>query len=272
LIVTGSGWMIYSLISKATGSDEMQMAIMVVVGIATLMSVLFVLAAGFSSMNLTDPKQPLGLPEGSIRSMIALILIMVFIIFGIYLFRMVGGGTYIRLENAATSPDTKNYTGKVIIEKNIVAQGQQQTYSVWSLEPIGEDGRRLAQQLLTTVGTLVVAVAGFYFGSTAVSSAVAAVQPSTSTLMPVIREIAPKEGSKGQQVNLEIVGSGFRSPRNVRLVRGNEIIEATSILSNESTINCKLLVDKEPDGKWDIIVENPDGKQGRLAEAFTIKA
>src|SRR5437762_793297 len=40
-------------------------------------------------------------------------------------------------------------------------------YQVYFSNPDPRDSSRLAQQLLTTVGTLVVAVAGFYFGSAA---------------------------------------------------------------------------------------------------------
>jgi len=71
---------------------EIQLGFVVVIAISVLFALLFIIAAGFSHLHLTDEKQPLGLPEGSIRSMIALILIMVFIIFGIFLFRVTGVG------------------------------------------------------------------------------------------------------------------------------------------------------------------------------------
>src|SRR5205807_3929303 len=106
---------------------------------------LFTVAAGFSAMKLTDPKQALGLPEGSIRAMIALVLIMIFIIFGIYLFRNVSGGIYNLLETKAAPPDLANYVGKkVIVEKN-----PQNQYEVWVLWDVSDDGKRFAQVVLT---------------------------------------------------------------------------------------------------------------------------
>jgi len=135
----------------------------------------------------------------------------------------------------------------------------------------------LAQQLITTVGTLVVAIASFYFGSTMTSSAAkkeregsAAAQALTAASNPVIKDIIPVEGAKSKQLSLEIVGTGFWSPKAVRLLRGNEEMLGTELLSNATKIQCKVMIDKDPGGKWDVIVENADGKQGRLPDAFTI--
>ena len=80
-------------------------------------------------MGLLDANQALGLPAGTIRALIALILILLFAIIGVHLFRMVGA-----LDPAGTNA-------------------------------VSAEGVALAQQLLTTVGTLVVAVSGFYFGT-----------------------------------------------------------------------------------------------------------
>ena len=51
---------------------------------------------------------------------------------------------------------------------------------------------RLAQQLMTTVGTLVVAVSGFYFGASSVSAALG-VQRLAETGLSVIG-IVPEQG------------------------------------------------------------------------------
>src|SRR5262245_1816786 len=60
---------------------EIQVGFLVVIGVIALITLHFIVAAGFAHLQLADPKQALALPEGSIRAMIALILIMVFIIF-----------------------------------------------------------------------------------------------------------------------------------------------------------------------------------------------
>ncbi len=71
---------------------ESQIGYLVVIAVSVLVTLLFTIAAGFAHLRLTDATKPLGLPEGSVRSMIALILIMVFIIVGVYVFRVTGAG------------------------------------------------------------------------------------------------------------------------------------------------------------------------------------
>lgn len=127
------------------------------------------------------------------------------------------------------------------------------------------------QQLITTVGTLVVVVAGFYFGSTAVSGAVTAGQTAAASAAasPTVTGISPREGDKGRDVSFEIVGTGFRSPREVRFVRGDDRVLATDILSSSSKVQGKVNIGES--GVWDIVVANEDGKEARLTGAFSSK-
>jgi hypothetical protein len=275
LIVAGEAYLIYRFATNTTVTidPELMTGILVVFSIAALMTVLFILAAGFSSMNLTDPKQALGLPEGSIRAMIALVLIMVFIIFGIFLFRKIQSSNMTYLAAVATKDDAR-----IPMDKTVIFSAKAGGYDVFLVEAASEEAKRLAQQLITTVGTLVVSIASFYFGTTMASSAakkerepILAAQAVTVVSNPVIKDITPKEGEKGQDIAMEIVGTDFRAPRTVQLLRGSEAMVGTGVLSSATKIQCKVMIDKEPDGKWDLIVLNEDGKQARLAEVFVIK-
>jgi hypothetical protein len=271
LIVASGGYLIkYLAVTTITNPDpELKMGILVVVAIATLMTVLFILAAGFSSMSLTDPKQALGLPEGSIRAMIALVLIMVFIIFGIYLFRNIGVSNPTYLGWVTSSSDVKIPTDKAVLFQPVGNGNDGKGYNVYVLEAMSDEAKRLAQQLITTVGTLVVAIASFYFGSTLTTSA-SKKERDEGSAAPMIKDVTPRESAKGNQLSLEIAGTGFKSPRVVRLLRGDEAMVGTDVLSNATTIRCKVLIDKEPGGKWDIIVENEDGTKAQMANAFSI--
>ena len=62
-------------------------------------------------MGLTDKDEALGLPEGSIRAMIALVLILVFILFGIYLFNKVGFGSEVLLQTVTVKPTLPETNG-----------------------------------------------------------------------------------------------------------------------------------------------------------------
>ncbi|MCX5801249.1 MAG: hypothetical protein NTX17_07685 [Candidatus Eisenbacteria bacterium] len=274
LIIAAGGVLIYWFNTKTGADPEVMMGIMVVVAIATLMTVLFILAAGFSSMRLADPKQALGLPEGSIRSMIALVLIMVFIIFGIFLFRKVSVSNMNYLGFVTDTADVRIPEDEPVLftaryENNDKGESTRTGYYVYVPEQISDEGKRLAQQLITTVGTLVVAIASFYFGSTLPSSAAKKEREEVSAA-PMIQDITPREGAQGKELGLEIEGTGFKSPRAVRLLRGGEAMVGTEVLSNATKIQCKVLIDKEPGGKWDINVENEDGTTARLAAVFAI--
>jgi hypothetical protein len=103
--------------------------------------------------------------------MIALFLIMISIIFGIYLFRTVSQGTYVYLERRPVVPTAKDFPNKSIVWEAVKPDTGSVEYDVWALEPASEEGKKLAQQLITTIGTLVVAVSSFYFGGATATSA-----------------------------------------------------------------------------------------------------
>jgi hypothetical protein len=253
---------------------EIQLGFLVVIAIIALITLLFIVAAGFSQLKLTDPNQALGLPEGSIRAMIALMLILVFIIFGIFVFRLTANGneagpiqmTLTELNAATNVSSIAPVTEKDEKGNDKIIEGK---YDVWRRSDLTADAVRLATQLLTTVGTLVVAVAGFYFGRSSVSSAVAAVRGTTT--QPTIAAVTPVEGKQNEEISLTITGRNFQIPRSVRLTRAAEEIVATDVMVNAGKITAKVKLDKPPEGaNWDVVVQNEDGSEVRLEKAFKI--
>lgn len=271
LVSAGAGYLVIATSATGVNVDtEVRTGLLVVVAIAVLMTLLFILAAGFSALELADGKQPLGLPEGSIRAMIALVLIMVFIIFGIYLFRIVGNGKDVFVGNFEKIPGPEVYPGKIIISAK---DAKATTYSVWVNDKITEDGVRLAQQLLTTVGTLVVAVSGFYFGSSSTSSLAGSVgRFGTVSPRSAITKVSPQRGKTQETIELDIEGADLNSPKAVFLRRGEQEIKCFDVLSSESRIRCKALLIFDPGDPWDIVVEHYDSGPSRLEKAFTIDA
>jgi hypothetical protein len=263
-VLVGLGTLLLS--SDFPETPEIQTALVIVIAIAALLMMLFVVASGFSRLQLADAKQPLGLPEGSIRALIALFLILIFIIFGIYLFRVVGQGQQL---------GPIEMSSQAMLARDDVARFEHlsgDNFNVWLGGPVvSEDGVRLAQQLLTTVGTLVVAVAGFYFGSTSVSSAVAAVRGDQAGAEPIITTVTPPTGATGASVDLEIQGRDFRMPRALRLVRGDQQIPATGLLASGTRITGTVVLDQPSGGEnWDVVVEFEDGTEARVAQGFAI--
>jgi len=225
---------------------ELFIGMLIILGVGVLLVLLTIMTVIFASLNLTDSTQALGLPEGSIRALIALILLLVFIIVGIYLYSTVG---------------------VISTSTTLTIEGEPSVLTTTAPTPEGE---RLALQLLTTIGTLVVAVAGFYFGTSAVSAA----RGITASPSPIIRNLEPREGAVGEELHLKIIGKNFRLPKTVRLVRGSKEIVSTSITSSDTEIHCSIEVpaDAQADTEWDLIIVNEDGGEDMLSEAFLVNS
>jgi uncharacterized membrane protein len=114
-------------VSEVQAIPEMFLPVTLIAVVTGLICALTVVSVILAALNLSDRTQALGLPEGSVRALIALSLIFIFAILAIFLYKGLGRAT--------------------------------------------EDQVMFAQQILTTVATLVVAVAGFYFGTKAVQTA-----------------------------------------------------------------------------------------------------
>lgn len=116
-------------------APEVYMTLIIIAGVIALLASLTVTTVVISSLNMGDSTQALGLPRGSVRALIALSLIIVFSMTSIFLTNELRVVPYVDVNGSKTMREPS--TEKV----------------------------RFAQQLLTTVSTLVVAVSSFYFGT-----------------------------------------------------------------------------------------------------------
>ncbi len=254
-------------------NPEVVMAVVIVLAIIALMLLLYFIASGFSRLRLANSSQALGLPEGSIRAMIALILIMVFIILGVYLFRSVAEGEWDGPMHLNSLDDVRALAPAKEVRWVQSDSSPQGGYQVWFRTPANAEGARLGQQLVTTVGTLVVAVAGFYFGSSAFRSGVNSTTDNANQRGPIILSIDPTVGRQRQEaLTVKIRGRNLRACRSVRLVRGDEWIpNAGDVSSTDTEAKCDMIITAAPGGaKWSVEVENENGLRDVLADAFTI--
>lgn len=246
------------------GREELYIGMLIVVAISILMVLLFIMTAAFARLGLADPTQALGLPQGSVRSMIALILLLVFIIVGIYVFRTVAG-----LPSATLRGLTATEVAQLGETVFWARENESGTYDVTLRGVVTDDGSRLAQQLMTTIGTLVVAVAGFYFGTSAISTAHSVVAPS----IPLIRSIKPTEGKQGDEfADVEILGKNFETVKMVKLIHNSEEIILEDLLSSVTKIRCKLKIPpSQQPGMYELLVLSASGSEDRLPDAFDVK-
>lgn len=154
--------------------NEVVLPILLIYGVVTLLIALAALVGILSHFGLSQGKSALGLPEGSVQAVIALVLVLIFAITAVFLLTL-------------------------------------------NIEETDEVSERLATQILTTTGTLAVAVAGFYFGTRAVETGSmaaesaartgGAVAAATGATVRVIDPPSPATLSKDPGTRLPIVVS-----------------------------------------------------------------
>jgi hypothetical protein len=177
-----------ALYAKKT-SIPYALPIWLIAGLVVLMAVLGLVVVVLKSLGLTSSDFPLGLPEGSIRAIIALGLILLFFLMSFNLFGYLKSVSMVEIPNltqkrvdkipiieiAGVRPDPNN-AGRFIVER---ITGPTQT------------SQDLAKQLLTTLSTLVVAIAAFYFGSSSVAQALKHGENGSSAGEPSLRITEP---------------------------------------------------------------------------------
>lgn len=130
---------------------EVQLPIVLIATTLSVIGGLTFMVIVLAHLRLTTRQAALGMPDGSIRAVIAISLLFLFMILSVFLY-----------ENMANS-------------QNATTQAASSD---------------VAKQLVTTVATLAVSVAGFYFGT----SSVAAARRAVSGVQPTLTVVSPSPG------------------------------------------------------------------------------
>jgi hypothetical protein len=154
--------------SSASKFEE-RLPLLMTGGVVVLLLGLVATAVVFGRLRLTDSNEALGLPKGSVRAVIALSLILIFAIMSVFLFMRVSSPNVIALEGL-TQAQVDEIPAR---ELRLVTPMANTTPQRFRVSRILEDeaATDIAQQLLTTISTLVVAIAAFYFGTSSVQTA-----------------------------------------------------------------------------------------------------
>jgi hypothetical protein len=182
-------------------------------GVIVLLGALLVFTTLVRAIGLSDPSQALGLPEGSVRALLALALL----------------GLFAILVSSVLTPTPKTELRKfsglregdvtALIKNNPDARDivqRQQTDSPPTFEvefysvPRQDD---FAKQMLTLVGTLMTAVISFYFGTTSVRAPApgdSGSRPSANVVAPQVRTSAGGSTARpNTPTDFAIMGSGL---------------------------------------------------------------
>lgn len=236
LVVGGMSVWIGWGIRLQTAGPETTLPLIVILGVVVMLVTLALVAVTFSLLNLTDRGQALALPEGSVRAVIALMLLVVFAIVSIYL------------------------------------------YSHVASDKATDAGTDIAKQLIVLLGTLVTAVASFYFGSSSVSSARdAADRAQRMNAGPnatgVDVDTLPADGVSRP---LKITGVNLKNVQVVKLVSadGKDAIMADvdSVRPDDTTVACAMTVTKDAsEGVWYVEVSDDKSTTSRVPKGITIQ-
>jgi len=92
---------------------------------------------------------------------------------------------------------------------------------------------------------------------------------------PTVTGITPSEGLNNASLQIsEVRGSSFQTGAIVRLIRtGQADIVGTSVaVTSASKMSCDVDLTGKAVGTWSVVVTNPDGSQGTLANGFTVRS
>jgi hypothetical protein len=272
--------LIFNPLLPKMDTPEVLLSILLVVGVIALIIVLAGATTIIHSLGLSDRTNSLGLPKGSVRAVIALGLILIFMISSVFLYTQVdshGGISIYNSTNITQAQLDAIPLGEIAFVQPAGIVNNEAVFNVGRIVELEANGASvdIAKQIITTVSTLVVAVAGFYFGSNAVAGAVAATGGVPAISVPVIRSIKPSGGKREEDIEIKIFGKNLELAEKVKLVRDSIEITCTDVTSSSTMAKCRLNIPKDseayPAGTWSVVVINSDTGEDRFLDAFTVE-
>ena len=166
------------LASIRGGGFETTLPLLLAGGVVLLLLSLAATAVVYKELGLVDAKEALGLPQGSVRAVIALALILIFAIMAIYIYSRQSFPTSVEVDNLtqqqvdAIPPQDRVLVVPIPAPVGAPSDGTEAArFRVRVNIPQTQAGEDIGKQLITTVSTLVVAISAFYFGSNSVMAA-----------------------------------------------------------------------------------------------------
>lgn len=208
LLLVGAYSIYNSKLFASSNSDEfVQISAIVLFGLGLTVILFAILAIVFSFLKLNDSRMALGLPDGSIRALLAFSLVLIFVCLATYLYSRIDNdecqtcSKILPLVSDVQLSDLKTYfivaaqlahdkDGKPRYEPIVGADGKpllgpdgkpqddlkHPLYEVTYYPKPNPAAADFAKQIFTTLATIFVSVVSFYFGSSVTASAVKATQ------------------------------------------------------------------------------------------------
>jgi len=253
--------------------DAVRLPVLAIGGVIALLVVIALVAGAYTLFNLANPAEALGLPEGSVRAIIALSLIVLFAILTIYLYSDVSHPEVCAL--AGLSQDelgkflTSAHGQQVIATVNTAQPGSPAQYTVY-YQNISAAGGDFAKQLLVMIGTLMTSVTSFYFAAKSTGSTSGG-STDTSTAAPEPTGVSPQEGDRGSTLSLDISGNNLGDVTSVKLVLEKNELVGTGVVASAGLVKCNVKLPADMNaGSWTVKVTDKSDRSAELADAITI--
>jgi hypothetical protein len=264
--------------------DEIGLPVIAILGVLAVLCALALIAVVFTSFQIADKTQAMALPEGSIRAVIAVSLIILFAILSIHLYASLSTPGEVKSVAGLKDNDTaKQFIADLvkgpshIVEVPSTDANKPSAYTVYYQQSRDTAGDDFAKQLLTMLGVLLTSITSFYFGAKTASSAVAqgasaAQSGKAPTGNVTLRGIDPTTFARGSNaVVLTITGDGLDFVKSVKVATGSNQVEATGVTSSSNTVQGSLVIGANlPAGTWDVIVTDGAGNVTRLPGALNV--
>jgi hypothetical protein len=248
---------------------EIILTIILLAGTIAFIAILNITVAIFAALGLSTPEHSFGLPGGTIRAVIALSLILIFIISSLFLFSQLKSTTKVEVPGL-TEEQVEEIPGDEILAKK-PNETDSTLFDVDRLIKNNETSEDFAQQILTTVSTLVVAVSGFYFGSRATSTARKdEIRPTLKLVSPATHKVQLKTDDENVPIHLEtsppglaieakidgvkFEGTGFEP---LKQIRYNEFEFELPMHSEKRSVELVFSLTAYPEVTVDLTVEAP---------------
>lgn len=274
--------LLFLLLTSLVDRGDNSLPLVAIGGVVVLVLLLTAVATMFSILNLTNSTQALGLPEGSIRAVIALSLIVLFAILSVFLYQNISkGGPLIPIAEMSAAERTQFFQAnpnardiQAVLSRNKDGSVKDGYYDV-KYRSVNAASDDFAKQLLVLLGTLMTAVTSFYLGAGTATSGVkagtdAAAGPAAPP--PTLTGIDPPSHalSSGTKLRLGISGANLNDIKQVKIVKDGVEIIATNVKSSPSGVICDLDVSNATPGAWDVQVSDGGANSPSLLGALTI--
>lgn len=255
------------------------MPVLAVTGVFGLIGTMVIVVVLFQYIGLASATEALGLPDGSVRAILALSLLVLFGLLTAFLFNSLNDGGAQR--HAEKLPP--NYTQDAFKKDNplamdvtILPSADGSTKDAYWIDPRDQSSTDFAKTLLTIIGTLMTAVTSFYFGANTVASAVATT-PTPNGLAPAPTSATPDPpdhtGGANGVVAVTVTGTNLNDITAAKVV--NRTTNANVDLAAPPKSNATSVIFDVPGaplaaGAWDVLLTDKNNKTVTVPNGITL--